>query len=200
LPCSRIFLSLSLLSGGKQSKGHKRSESQNIRILPPPINTAEWLKTIQKEFLSLIVSASCSCRSTLSIAHSSNPVPPSGGGSGGGGGSITFCGSHQTYTSLSTSTVLYLTPLEFSVCLQLAAHWFPNYFLTPFHEGLPLINVVCREVVLSNEFLIAKQGDKPGAKTEEGCNAHQDDQCRVVDVEVACEPGNKICVTCGLCV
>ena len=42
--------------------------------------------------------------------------------------------------------------------------------------------------------LVAAEGGEPGADTEEGGDTHQDDQGRVVDVEVAGEPWDELCV------
>ena len=73
-----------------------------------------------------------------------------------------------------------------------------SFLLTSLHQDLSLIDVVSREVILTNELLVAKDGGQTRPAAEEGQDADDDDEGRVVYVEIVREPGDKVGVTCGL--
>ena len=69
---------------------------------------------------------------------------------------------------------------------------------TSLHQCLPLVDVVCRKVVLSDELLVADEGGQPGAEAKQRGQTHEDYDDGIVDVEVASEPGNQGRVSCSL--
>ena len=69
---------------------------------------------------------------------------------------------------------------------------------TSFHQDFPFIDVISREVIFTNELLVAEERDQTSAHTKEGCQAHHYDQHRVVDVKIIRQPGNKVSVACSL--
>lgn len=73
-----------------------------------------------------------------------------------------------------------------------------SFLLTSLHQNLSLIDVVSWEVVLTNKLLVAKYGGQTRPTAEEGGYADDDDEGRVVYVEIACQPGDKVSVTSGL--
>ena len=66
------------------------------------------------------------------------------------------------------------------------------------HEHFPLVNIISREVIFTYKLLVAKDGGKPRPAAEQRCYAHQNDEGGIVDVEIAAQPRDQICVPCGL--
>ena len=70
--------------------------------------------------------------------------------------------------------------------------------LTSLHECLPLINVVCREVILTKELLVSEQRCQSCAQTEQCGRTHQHNECRIVEIKITREPWNQHRVTGSL--